>query len=244
MFPRVNIHIAQMSQLQSQLQGLPGYDILSGLWDDYAGEHFNSMDPFVDEDGNKRKLPKEYSTSQEQRIWKNVQKQAWTHDKCLLGSCGVGLDCGCGLVPFAVLFFPVLGPLVMYALHSKIIDTVTNEIKLPDKLVAKMHGQIVFDLIITFPPLIGCFFGWVNLCLTRNAGMIYKYLLFLSEERKNNNHAIYIGRGAIGQSNNVPEADYPGNPRVNNYSNPRPKKNNSQNSQNFTVSNQQQSGFV
>lgn len=234
-----------MSQIQEQLEGLPGYDILMDYWNDYAGEHFNSIDPFQDEDGNKRKLPKEYSSSQEQKLWKKVQSQAWTHDRCFLGSCGIGLDCGFGLVPFVCLFFPVLGPIIMYGVHSRLISIVTNEMKLPNKMVAKMQGQILFDLIITLPPVIGSFFGYLHGCSTRNAGMIYKYFLFLGEQRKKNNAPTYIGRGAIGQGNEMARSHY--QVRENNYSNPQPKKTkfNKQSTQNeIQIGNQQQSGFV
>lgn len=239
-----------MADIQAQLEGLPGFSILQELWDGYAEEHFNSIDPYEDKNGNKRKLPKEFSTVQEQKMWKKVQKKAWTHDKCFMGSCGVGMDCGLGLAPIVVLLFPVIGPLVMYAVHARLIHVVTNEMKLPTKLVTKMEGQIFFDLLITFPPVIGCFFGYLNACSTRNAGMIYKYFEFLATQRAKNNHPTYLGTGAIGHGdeNNV-QPNYKGTARAMNYSNPEPTKPKMfrkapQNSNDIYIQNQQQSGFV
>ncbi|EGV60650.1 hypothetical protein CANTEDRAFT_116710 [Yamadazyma tenuis ATCC 10573] len=208
-----------MSQLQSQMEGLPGYDILMGFWEDYAGEHLNTIDPYEDENGNKRRLPSS-SSQQEQRMWKIVQKKAWAHDKCFLGSCGVGMDCGVGLAPLVVLFFPVLGPLIMYGVHARLIHVVTNEMKLPGSLVAKMEANIVVDLLITFPPVIGCFFGYLHSCSTRNAGLIYKYFLFLAEQREKNNVPLYVGRGAIGHGPETVQPAYAGTARQNNYQNP------------------------
>lgn len=241
-----------MAQVQEQLEGLPGYDILMGYWEDYAGEHFNTKDPFEDENGNKRRLPAEYTTKKEQKLWKKVQLSAWTHDKCFLGSCGVGMDCGLGLAPLVVLFFPVLGPLVMYGVHSRLIHIITNEMKLPAKVVAKMEANILFDLIITFPPLIGSFFGYLHACSTRNASLAYTYFLFLAEQRQKNNVPTYIGTGAIHNDDHhrTTQPAFRTNNRANNYSNPEPLKPSrfrkappSQQNE-IVVHNQQQLGFV
>lgn len=236
-----------MSEIQAQLEGLPGFGILQGLWEDYAEEHFNGINPYEDENGNKRKLSKQFNTPKEHKMWKKVQKKAWTHDKCFMGSCGVGMDCGLGLAPLVVLLLPGLGPLLMYAVHSRLIHVVTNEMKLPPKLVAKMEGQILFDLIITFPPVLGCFFGYLHSCSTRNAGLIYKYFAFLAEQREANNHPTYVGKGAIGLGQD--DHQMTGATRQA-YSNPEPtkpkmfRKPNTGTNSDIQIQNQQQSGFI
>lgn len=231
-----------MAELQAQLEGLPGYSVLLELWDGYAEEHFNTIDPYEDKEGNKRRLDKQFNTPEEHKMWKKVQKKAWTHDKCFMGSCGVGMDCGLGLSPLVVLIIPVLGPLLMYAVHSRLIHVVTNEMKLPAKVVAKMEGQILFSLIITFPPLIGCVFGYLHACSTRNAGLIYKYFMFLASERAKNNRPTYLGRGVIGSGMEEP---FSGTARASNYKNPEPPKRfRKQQASDIHIQSQQQTGFV
>lgn len=59
-----------MSQLQDQLEGLPGYGLIMDTFNDYAEQHFNKLDPFEDEDGNKRKLsPK--ASKEDQKLIRN-----------------------------------------------------------------------------------------------------------------------------------------------------------------------------
>jgi len=182
-------------EVQEQLEALPGFDILQSLWDEYAGSHLQTKDPYEDENGNRLKLPSDICTKSEQKLFRSIQKKAWVHDKCFLGSCGIGMDCGLGLVPLVVLFFPVVGPLLMYVVHQRLIQIAADEMKLPPKLYAKLNANIGFDLLITFPPVFGCFFGWMNQCSTRNAALIYDYMVFAAQTRKL--HPSYGGRGAI-----------------------------------------------
>ena len=184
--------INRMSFLQQQLQSF-SYNAAMDYYNEYAEEHWNSLDPYEDKEGNRRRLPNDISTKEEQKIWRNIQRKAWVHDKCFLGSCGVGMDCGLGLAPLVVLLFPVLGPLVMYAVHLNLIAEAERKVHLPSKLQAKLHGNIVLSLIITFPPVIGSFFGWLHGCSTRNAGLLYQYLEFLAQERAQNKTATYVG---------------------------------------------------
>lgn len=203
-----------MSQIQDQLEGLPGYDIVMDYYNEYAEEHFNKVNPYEDKDGNKLKLGPNNS-DRERKIWKKVQLKAWVHDKCFMGSCGVGMDCGLGLAPLVVLLLPGLGPILMYAVHARLIHIVTNEMKLPNKLIAQLESQILFDLIITFPPLIGSFFGWLHGCLTRNAGAIYKYLDYIGEQRAKNVLAAYVGtRQPVYQPKALTQAQAQAQPRM------------------------------
>ncbi|KAI3402370.2 hypothetical protein KGF56_004778 [Candida oxycetoniae] len=189
-----------MSNIQGQLESIPGYGLAMDKFNEYAEEHWNGKtNPYYDESGKKVKLPPDITTKQEQKAWKRIQSQAWQHDKCLFGSCGVGMDCGVGLVPFVVLFFPVLGPLVMYALHSRLIEIANKDFHLPNKLIAQMQANIGMDLLITFPPVIGSFFGWLHGCSTRNAGLIYVYIVKMAKERAaEGGGAKYAGRGTAG----------------------------------------------
>lgn len=183
-----------MSGIQAAIESVPGFSIAQMAGEEYASKHFQTTDPYEDKDGNRRRLPPSAS-KQRQKLWRQVQKKAWVHDKCFLGSCGMGLDCGVGLVPIVVGLFPVLGPLVMYAMHTKLVDIVEDQVRLPPKMQAKLHLNIAFDLLITFPPVIGLFFGWINKCSTRNAAIIYDYLCSLEEEKPHT--AGYSGRGTL-----------------------------------------------
>lgn len=197
-----------MSNIQDTLEGIPGYDLVLDYWNEYAEEHINvGKNPYEDDNGNKLRLPVN-TTKTEQKLWKRVQSTAWVHDKCFLGSCGVGMDCGIGSVPLVVALFPVLGPLVMYGMHARLIHIVTNEYNLPSKLVLQMESQIVFDLLISLPPVIGGFLAWLNGCLTRNAGMIYNYFAYVAHERSKNNRPTYIGTGDVSDHLQSPQPVY------------------------------------
>ncbi|KAI5960605.1 uncharacterized protein KGF55_004498 [Candida pseudojiufengensis] len=185
-----------MSQFQEQLENIPGYGIAMDKFNEYAEDHWNvGVDPYYDKKtGKKLKLPKDITTKDEQKCWNKIQSLAWQHDKCMLGSCGIGMDCGLGLVPFVVFFFPVLGPLVMYAMHSRLIAIAEKQFNLPNKLQAQLQSNIGFDLLITFPPVIGSFFGWLHSCSTRNAGLIYAYIDKMAKQRAESGMT-YGGRG-------------------------------------------------
>lgn len=182
-----------MSQIQEQLEGLPGYDLVMDKYNEWAGDKFNNTNPFEDKHGNRRVLNSPLNTEKERHVWKHVQKLAWIHDKCFLGSCGVGLDAGIGLVPVAVFFLPALGPILTYVIHARLISLAQNELYLPAKLVAKLQANIFLDFLISLPPVIGAFLAWLNGCLTRNAGILYVYMTTLAEKRANGQAAMYVG---------------------------------------------------
>lgn len=182
-----------MSQFQEQLENVPGYGFVMDKYNDFAGEKFNTTNPFEDEDGNKRKLSPQSHTHSENRAWRRVQKLAWSHDKCFLGLCGVGLDCGIGLVPLAVFLLPGLGPIAMYVVHARLINIAQDDVRLPTSLVAKMQTNILVDFLISLPPVIGAYLLWLNGCLTRNAGMFYVYLEKMAKEREEGGVPQYEG---------------------------------------------------
>lgn len=222
-----------MSQLQSQLEGLPGYDIVMDKFNEYSEEQFNNTNPFEDSEGNKRKLTTGYNTENEKRAWRRVQSLAWTHDKCFLGSCGVGLDCGLGLVVLAVFFLPGLGPIAMYVVHARLINKAQENVQLPATLVAKMQANILLDFLLSLPPVIGAYFTWLHGCLTRNAGMFYVYLEYLASERQKGNLPQYEGTRRELQNASV------GTPREQNYG----RKNKSKSQPGEIEVGMQQSGF-
>lgn len=207
-----------MAQIQQLLEGIPGYGLVMDQFNDYAGDHFNTKNPFEDENGNRRRLPKDLCTKKEHQLWKKLQREAWVHDKCFLGLCGVGMDCGLGLVPLAVFLLPGIGPLLMYGIHARLIHIVTNEMAVPNKLVAKMQSQILFDLLISLPPLIGSFFSWLNGCSTRNASMYYDFFMLLAEARQKNETPMYIGTAGAPR-----EPELPATARTK-YTNPQPER--------------------
>lgn len=208
-----------MADIQNQLESIPGWGLIMDAFNDYAEEHFNNTNPYEDKEGNWRRLG-DGSTPDEKRAWKAIQRQAWIHDKCFLGLCGIGLDFGLGLVPLAVFLLPIAGPLVMYAVHCRLLTIASEHMYIPPKMEAKIHGNILFDLLISLPPVIGAFFSWLHGCLTRNAGMIYVYLEFLSKKRALGELPTYIGRESEGHT----KANQPVIMKPLNYSEPKEKK--------------------
>lgn len=73
----------------------------------------------------------------------------------------------------------------MYAANAKLISIASQTFNLPISLVAKLQGNIVFDLIISFIPLIGTFFTWINASSTRNAALIHTYIVEVELKRIN-----------------------------------------------------------
>ncbi|CAI5756811.1 unnamed protein product [Candida verbasci] len=243
-----------MSNLQSQLESIPGFGIATDYFNDYAEEHWNGKDPYTDEEtGKKLKLTPGITTKQEQKAWNRIRSQAWKDDKCLLGSCGVGMDCGLGLATFMAFFFPVIGPIITYGIHSRVISIANENFNLPNKLQGKLHSNITFDLLITLPPVIGAFFGWLHGCSTRNAAMIYQFIENMANERASSQGVRYVGNQSdrnlreehFGHDQGQNMSNVP--PRVppksyDNYSTKRGFGRSQQNA--IEVGNQQQSGFI
>lgn len=230
-----------MAQIQEQLENIPGYDIAMDKFNEVAGEKFNTMDPFEDENGKRRKLNPEVYLKKEQQAWRKIQRQAWIDDKCFLGLCGVGMDCGIGLAPVACFFIPALGPLMMYVIHARLISIAEKQFFINHQLEAKLHSNIIFDLLISLPPVIGGFLTWLNGCLTRNAGMIYKHLERLAAEKQNNERPQYVGTSEQQQ-----HPLYQNYARSQNYNPPPQKKSifKKATEDPIQVSSQQQSGIL
>lgn len=157
----------------------------------YAEKHVKTKDPYKGPDGKKLKL-RANATDIEQKNWKWIQKRAWIDDKCFMGC--YPIDCGIGSGPILVAF-PCIGPLLMYAAHARLVSRATIDFKLSNKTVAKLNANILFDLFLTFPPVIGSFFSWMNGCSTRNAAIIYseidKMLLVRQNHGNNTNFDNY-----------------------------------------------------
>lgn len=228
-----------MDQIQQQLESVPGYDMAVDKYNEVAGEKFNTINPYEDESGKRRKLNPELHLKNEQKAWRKIQRKAWIDDKCFLGLCGVGMDCGVGLAPVACFFLPAIGPLMMYVVHARLISIAEKEFSIPPKLEAKLHSQIVFDLLISLPPVVGGFFTWLNGCLTRNAAMIYKHVEKVALEKQQNHYPEYMGT-----SDQAQQPLYQSQARSQNYNPAPPKKKlfQKQPEDHTAVSNQQVSG--
>lgn len=148
----------------------------------FANKKYNCKDPFRDPETNKRlRLPEELSPQKSDvKFWKRCQNKAWRDDQCFLSICGFYASAGCcsiGSCPLVVLI-PIIGPIIMYHIHAKLIRMCQKKRPgmLSDEQIAKMHANIVFDLCIALPPIIGTFFTWLNGCSTRNCTIIYAAL--------------------------------------------------------------------
>lgn len=161
-------------------------DFVMERYDGFMDENFQPVkDPFYMElsDGKRvrRKMPA-YCTKKETKTWKRLQNRAWFDDRSFLG-CGLWwVDCGVGWAT-VLLLIPVIGPIFMYRLHSKTVELARRQYGLPTDLMVKLHGNIMFDLLISLPPVIGTFLGWMNGCSTRNVAIIYNYVCKVSWER-------------------------------------------------------------
>jgi len=71
---------------------------------------------------------------------------------------------------------------MMFAIHGRLVTIADQEFHLPPAIVTKMHANIGFDLLISFPPILGSLFAWLNGCSTRNAALVHTYLV--KRERK------------------------------------------------------------
>ncbi|KAL6931686.1 hypothetical protein ACO0R3_003151 [Hanseniaspora guilliermondii] len=178
-----------------------------GSAENYAIEKFNAFankkyqckDPFRDPETNKRlTLPDELQPSKtDRKFWKQCQNKAWRDDQCFLSICGFYMSAGClsiGSCPLVVLI-PILGPLYMYHIHSKLIKKCQKEQPglLSEEKIAKMYANIAFDLMIALPPILGTFFTWMNGCSTRNCSMIYNAMCKrLQENMKNDQHSLEV----------------------------------------------------
>ncbi|SCU87524.1 LAFA_0E07250g1_1 [Lachancea sp. 'fantastica'] len=165
----------------------------SDKWNDYAGERFQpTKDPFYEvlpEGKRKRRKLPEYCSPREKKLWKKLQNRAWKDDRCLCGCLWV--NWGLGLAPMLSII-PTIGPIIMYSVHSKLISMADRELALPAELVAKMHGNILLDLLISLPPVLGVIFAWMNACSTRNCAMIYNHLA----KKAINSHNAYLQQQA------------------------------------------------
>lgn len=193
-----------LTSVQDQVLGLPGFDIINDKWNEVAEERFQTKDPYLEEvDGKtrKRKLDPRAS-NKEKKVWKQVQRMAWRDDKCFLGCYPV--DCGIGLAPFLAFFIPTLGPLIMYAVHARMVHKVDKELHLSPALLAKMQSNIGLDVLISILPLIGAVMAWMHACSTRNASLVYNEM---NKQISSAAAGVYISQDSYNRtSTNAPPA--------------------------------------
>lgn len=174
--------------MSSYIQGFlqdAGIDYAVDKWNEVAEEKFQpTKDPYYvklpDGSQKRRKLP-DYCTRKEKKLWKKLQNRAWKDDRCLCGC--IWVNWGLGLAPILSII-PTIGPLVMYYIHSKLIDMANKELDLPADVMVKLHGNIVFDLLITLPPILGTLLAWLNACSTRNCAIIYNFMVKRASKRQ------------------------------------------------------------
>ncbi|EDO17109.1 hypothetical protein Kpol_1025p29 [Vanderwaltozyma polyspora DSM 70294] len=176
--------------IQSTIEGFI-QDAAIDYGNEYAGEHFQpTKDPFYEELINpktgekeqiKRKLPEGYFTKQETKDWKKIRDKAWIHDRSICGCC-----CWTDFVGWApiVSILPIIGPALMYSVHKKLIQLADKKFHLSAELKVKMYSNIGVDLAISLIPILGSIFSWMNACSTRNAAMIYNFIVQRAMEQR------------------------------------------------------------
>lgn len=188
--------------IQGVVQGI-GQDFLTEKATEYAETHFQrTKNPFYEEirlpNGETKeirlKLPKEYFTKNESKAWKSIQNKAWLHDRSLCGCC-----CWTDTIGWAPLLalLPVIGPIISYSIHNKLITLADKQFNLPMELKTKMHGNIVLDLCISLVPILGTLFSWLHTCSTRNAAMIYNFIVKRAMEQNNNKSNVHDGKPKV-----------------------------------------------
>ena len=175
-----------MNFIESALVSL-GQDELINRGQEFAGEHFQpTKDPFYETESNgkkhRRKMP-DYVTKEESKNWISIQNKAWLHDKGLCGCCCWAENIG--WAPFLAIF-PIIGPALMYSVHSKLIKLADKKYNLPPEMMVKMYSNIAIDLCISLIPILGSVFAWLNACSTRNAAMIYNFVCERALDKYNN----------------------------------------------------------
>lgn len=177
--------------IKSVVEGI-GQDLLTEKATEYAESHFQpTKNPFYEEirlpNGETKeirlKLPKDYFTKEDSKAWKSIQNKAWMHDKSLCGCC-----CWTDTIGWAPLLalIPLIGPMISYSIHNKLITLADKKFDLPMDLKTKMHGNIVLDLCISLVPILGTLFSWLHTCSTRNAAMIYNFIVQRAMEQQKN----------------------------------------------------------
>ncbi|KAH3663343.1 hypothetical protein OGAPHI_005333 [Ogataea philodendri] len=181
-----------LQTVQNQLESIPFYDDFMDKWNEFAGDKVKTKDPYVETmpDGSTRKLKlPENASKEEKKAWKRIQRRAWIDDKCFLGCYPV--DCGIGLGPIVVCL-PGIGPILMFAVHARLIHMASHVFDIDPTTYSKMQANILFDFLISLPPLIGSFFAWMNGCSTRNAALVHtrarKLLIAREQQQQQQQH--------------------------------------------------------
>ncbi|KAK9467181.1 hypothetical protein V1512DRAFT_262137 [Lipomyces arxii] len=172
-----------LAGVQSTLEGLPGYGYVMDQWNEYAGEKFQTKDPYFEElpDGTKRRRrAPEGTTPSDAAVYKKIVDSAWKHDRCMYGC--YWADWGLGQAPL-ISIIPVFGPYIMYTMHLR-LNTMAEELHIPAKLHVKMTANVTFDFLLTLVPILGALFSYINACSTRNAAMVHTYLMKRAKENQ------------------------------------------------------------
>lgn len=214
-----------MQAVKSFAEGL-AEDSAIDKFNELSGKYIKTKDPYRETfpDGSTRKLKLPHNaTKQEQKQWKKIQRRAWLDDKCFMGCYPV--DCGCGLGPVMVII-PAIGPYLMYLVHLKLIRMAVSKFHIDAATQAKLHANILFDLLITLPPVIGSFFAWLNGCSTRNAAIIHteikKQLLEREKAHEQQGKPVANANNAVNSS--YKRSDYSGGSQTTSLEQKRPNR--------------------
>ncbi|CCK69694.1 uncharacterized protein KNAG_0C05960 [Huiozyma naganishii CBS 8797] len=163
--------------VRSTLENI-GEGILQDKATEFAGTHFQpTRDPFYEKlpSGKRvrRRLPDNLFTKADRRAWKSLQNRAWLHDRSLCGCC-----CWTETIGWAPLLalLPLVGPVLMYAVHKRLINEADRKFRLDEELKLKMHANIGVDLTISLVPVLGALFAWLHAASTRNAALVYNFV--------------------------------------------------------------------
>lgn len=169
-----------LNAFNSQVQNIPGYGVLSWLYQYEAGERIQPKDPFyecvpknpqkqvkkgekIEYKEVKRKAPP-YITDKQRKLYKKIFRRAWYHDRNFCGCTPFSL--GLGMIAI-VSILPIIGAIITYKMHYKMIK-MCNQAGCPAKLQAKMASNVGIDTAIALVPLLSVLFCWMNACSTRN----------------------------------------------------------------------------
>ncbi|CCD27062.1 uncharacterized protein NDAI_0J01700 [Naumovozyma dairenensis CBS 421] len=174
--------------IESTLLGF-GQDYVQDELQTYAEEHFQPVrDPYYTKDvktGEEHRLklsPDLFPDKKDRKNFKSLQNEAWNHDRSIFGCCCWTSTIGWGPM---LSIIPVIGPALMYWIHSKLIDDADKKFHLSTELKLKMNGNIFVDLCISLVPIAGVILAWMHACSTRNCALVYNFIVKRQVEKIN-----------------------------------------------------------
>lgn len=187
---------------------------------EYLETHVSQEDPFIqeyiDERGRKRtrknnSVP-DGLTAQDEIIFKRFRTSAYHMDRrCQYLCFFLPFRCGSHTL---LSIIPIIGPILCYLHSIQWIRTLTP-LHMPATLLAKMHANVMIDLLFTIVPIAGIFFKWFNKCNTRNTVLLEKWLVLRATNRTEESQELLTRVNSVQSSSQTDWSSISYNPSFN-----------------------------